>query len=542
MSIMSTAQEVIKKFMSSLDNTSLKGTSALDQAVKACSSFNSMQDVIDNLIADCKASSSYTTFLQEKCGIILGNSDTGAITGSDAGTSTTKTNQSIVPESGSPSYPSGTSFTIKGLTVNIPEKSTLTTDQQTVIQGLYSWWIEEALNLIEESYGLSFTESGTYVNEITVEFENNPSSSTLAYVSSKYSGYSYSYMTANSLTLTINMGRFTNLSTTAQSAEEVISKELSQRIINTFDPNIGINRIEDIDLLHDFIRNNEIYKGNKRITFYYKDDIYDMSRTNGSILTNAVFFTKLYSTLIINNIITKILRGRGRQIHTVQIGVSPNTKRYIDNAMAALAMPEHHLGTLHGSFEQILNPFNSASDIVIPTEENAERYITTDYIPGQDVDMNDEFVKFLLNSIITSFGLDSAVIDTVQGNVEFARTWSMLSLQIANMVKNEQQDLYDSWSRMCLDILSIAGNDETRAAVSNGKIEIRFYEPKSLIIQNSIDDLNNAKSLAENLTDLIPALNFTDDETMRQRAMYEIVKLHTNVDLAKYEKIGSART
>ena len=211
---MSTAQEVIKKFMKSLDNTSLKSTAALDQAVRVCSSFSSMQDVIDNLIADCKASSSYISFLQEKCGIVLGNSDTGAITGSDAGTSTTKTAQSVVSESGGASYPSGTSFTIKGLTVNIPEKSTLTTDQQTVIQGLYSWWIEEALTLIEESYGLSFTETGTYVNEITLKFENNPSSNILAYVTSSYSGYSYSYMTANSLTLTINMGRFTDLSTT----------------------------------------------------------------------------------------------------------------------------------------------------------------------------------------------------------------------------------------------------------------------------------------------------------------------------------------
>ena len=113
--------------------------------------------------------------------------------------------------------------------------------------------------------------------------------------------------------------RATNLAAAQQSAEEVIAKELATKILNTFDPNIGINRVEDIDLMHDFIRNNEIYKGNKRITFYYADEIFDMSRSDGSILVNAVFFTKLYATLLLNNIVTKVLRGRGRQIHTVRI-------------------------------------------------------------------------------------------------------------------------------------------------------------------------------------------------------------------------------
>jgi len=331
--------------------------------------------------------------------------------------------------------------------------------------------------------------------------------------------------------------RATNLSAATQSVEDVISKELAQRIINTFDPNLGISRVEDIDLMHDFIQNNEIYKGNKRITFYYSDEIYDMSRAGDSILTNAVFFTKLYSTLLLNNIITKVLRGRGRQIHTVKMGASPNVQRYLDNAMASLAMPETHLGTLHGSFEQIMNPFNGASDIVIPTDEMDDQYIRTDYIPGQDVDMNDDFLRTLLNSIVTSFGLDSAVIDATNGNLQFARTLTMESLQICNSVRNEQQDLYDPWCAMCLRVLEIMGNDATKAALDNGQIEIKFFEPKSLIIQNIIDDLNNVKSLAENFADLVPRYNIDGMDGERSKFIYDVVKRNSNLDFSDYEEI-----
>lgn len=357
------------------------------------------------------------------------------------------------------------------------------------------------------------------------------------YVTDINEGVSSMVNFAQSLKDQLMKTRATNLSAATQTAEEVISKELATRIIATFDPNLSINRVEDIDLMHDFIRNTELYKGNKRITFYYADEIFDMSRADDSILTNAVFFTKLYATLLLNNIVTKVLRGRGRQIHTVRMGASPNVKRYLDNAMASLAMPEHNLGTLHGSFEQIMNPFNGASDIVIPTEEDDQQYIRTDYIPGQDVDMNDDFLRTLLNAIITTFGLDAAVLDATNGNLQFARTLTMESLQICTSIRNEQQDLHDAWANMCLKVLRIMGTDATRAALDNGQIEVSFYEPKSLIIQNTIDDINNVKSLAENIADVIPEFNEEDSEQRRAIFIYQFVKSRTNLDFGEIEKM-----
>lgn len=342
---------------------------------------------------------------------------------------------------------------------------------------------------------------------------------------------------AQSLKDQLLKSRATNLSVATQTAEDVISKELAKRIIQTFDPNLSINRIEDIDLMHDFIRNNEVYKGNKRITFYYADEIFDMSRADDSILTNAVFFTKLYATLLLNNIITKVLRGRGRQIHTVQTGVSGNTQRYIDNAMASLAMPENNLGILHGSFEQVMNPFNAASDIVIPTEEDGAQYIRTDYIPGQDIDMNDEFLRMLLNSIVSSFGLDSAVIDATNGNLQFARTLTMEHLQICTSIRNEQQDLHPSWEAMCLRVLQIMGSDKLKDALNNRQIEVRFYEPKSLIIQNTIDDLNNVKSLAEYLADISPEFNDDGMEKLRDRFIFNYIASISNYDFGPVRKL-----
>jgi len=240
---------------------------------------------------------------------------------------------------------------------------------------------------------------------------------------------------------------------------------------------------------------------------------------------------------LLNNIMTKVLRGRGRQFHYVRTGVSPSIQRYIQNAIVALTMPENNLGTLHGSFEQILNPYNSSSDIILPVEDGTDKYIETDYVPGQDVDMNDEFLRFLLNSIVSAFGLDSAVIDATNGNLQFARTLSMESLQICNSIINEQQDLHDNWERLVLEVLRIMGSEDTQSAIDQNMIKVEFFEPETLIIQNTIEDLNNVKNYAENIADIIPEFNEDGSEVKRSKFIYTFIKERLNIDWDALENL-----
>ena len=171
---MATAQGVIKDFMKFLDNTSLSGTSALDAAVSSVSKFSSWSDLTKTMVNDCKAyNGDYEAFLKDMCNIILDNEDTGAISGSDAGTGTAKGAESIVPESGSINYPSSNVFTIQGLTVTVPELATLSDSEKFIVGALYTWWINESLSLINSSFGMNFSESGTTVKEMDVEFYNS---------------------------------------------------------------------------------------------------------------------------------------------------------------------------------------------------------------------------------------------------------------------------------------------------------------------------------------------------------------------------------
>lgn len=203
----STPQHVIKKFMAALDRTKLRGISAVDEAIRKSSKFSDAEEVIACMINDCRRINDADKFLRDCCDIILDSADTGAITGWDAGTSTVKTNENIVDERGAVKIFRGSSFTINGLKVNVP--ANLRGVQQNIINGLYTWWVKNALELIEESYGFAyrFDAPNASVRELDVEFVDDDNSA-LAQVHSRYN---VSDGRATSLTLQINMKYYNEL-------------------------------------------------------------------------------------------------------------------------------------------------------------------------------------------------------------------------------------------------------------------------------------------------------------------------------------------
>ena len=107
---MSTAVQTMTNFMNVMENYSAdanaNGVTVLNDAVRSVSRFSSLQDAINNFVADTTSTSTYQDTnqrLQNTCGIVLGAAndfsvDTGAVTGANAGGSTVKNAASIVPE------------------------------------------------------------------------------------------------------------------------------------------------------------------------------------------------------------------------------------------------------------------------------------------------------------------------------------------------------------------------------------------------------------------------------------------------------------
>lgn len=221
-----TQQDIIKTFMKSLDETKeTNWYNAVSEAISLSSGgfYNDLTNLIERFFLDYHnivkfgensiIEESAYKFLQDCCGINLNNNDTGAITGFDTnGSKIQKNAQDIVLEDkplikldelsenelkNLPDIISTNPLTFvkNGLEVVIPNKDSLSSKQKNIINGLYSWWIESALNLIEISYGLTFNKNEvhtiTFINPNTNLYnftKNILGSKTLAAVQPTSSG------------------------------------------------------------------------------------------------------------------------------------------------------------------------------------------------------------------------------------------------------------------------------------------------------------------------------------------------------------------
>ncbi len=240
---MATQLEAIQKFMRSLDNSDKNGETALNRAVNAAFStgLNSFQDVKDTFMTDLrgvsnssvphlKGESDVEYFLRVYCGIDFKTTDSGAITGSDAGNSKTKTDENIISMSGKlkTSF-KDKSFSVNNLNVTLANKSfdSLNDTQQFIWQGLNTWWVKSALDLIANSYDTNFSfidkdyakekklkiknYSSATTKELYVNFIDDSSEDKFSVECTSYEELDNGNAETTGITLTINTAYYTSL-------------------------------------------------------------------------------------------------------------------------------------------------------------------------------------------------------------------------------------------------------------------------------------------------------------------------------------------
>ena len=219
-----TQNDVMKNFMRALvEYPTTVASDALNTAVNTASNglFASWDALIEQFVSDVRnyggtsddgkgyvlgdnqimvPESSTDTFLKNYCGIDLTNEDTGSITGADAGGDVVKTLDSIMPETGDLSaaeYPE-LDKVIGKLTVKWPEMDSLSDKGKMIVAGLNTYWIDAALDLIEESYGISYPDNIGFTMNVTLQDK----------------GKNGKLASASSTNLFINMGYWENIDST----------------------------------------------------------------------------------------------------------------------------------------------------------------------------------------------------------------------------------------------------------------------------------------------------------------------------------------
>lgn len=311
-----------------------------------------------------------------------------------------------------------------------------------------------------------------------------------------------------------------------QRMESMVISTITDNLIKCVNSKFINDNYDDIDIIYEFVRENEIHKKGKRVIFFHPDDICEFKREDGSVMKNAMFMAKLYILTILSNVITNVTRGADRQLYYVKTGLSTDIEGHVNNAIRRIKQSQlrySDFGTIH----DIFNVVGGNVDVFMPQSVDGERPVETEVISGQNVDMNDQFIEFLMRSIILSFGVPSVVVDQMD-QVELARTLSMSNLDIAKTTLDAQLEILPPLTKLIRNVVRYQIPDYEDV----DELEATLNAPIAILLEMSRDLMDSIQNVSETLSNLlIPQENESkSDRKMRLFKLEYFKRNNTNID------------
>ena len=318
----------------------------------------------------------------------------------------------------------------------------------------------------------------------------------------------------------------------AARVEGLVIKAIGDKLIQAIDHRFINDNYDDLDIIYEFVKDNALHRDKKRVVFFHPDDVCEFRRKEGSIMKNCMFLAKLYILTLLSNVITNVTRGADRNIHYVKTGLTTDIEGHTNSAIRAIKQNQIRYSDM-GTINEIFNLVGSTVDVFMPVSVDGERPIETETISGQNVDMNNDFLQWLIKSIIQSFGVPASVIDDFE-NIEFAKTIAMSNMDMAKATLDAQNEIVPDLTKMFRLIVSY----EYPEFEALGDIELTLNPPSVIVFEMNRERINSITEMADTLSQLLIA---PEGETLadKQIRLFKLEYFKANMPTLDWDAIDA---
>jgi len=309
---------------------------------------------------------------------------------------------------------------------------------------------------------------------------------------------------------------------TLKMLENQIIRNIGNAVLANISPKFIEANFDNMDVFYEFLRDRQIHKEARDIIILHPDDVIEFRRQQGSIMKNSLFFLKLYLLLLLSNILTKVRRGSDRTVWYVSNGLSNDIEDSVMQAIEAIQQSQirwSDVGTISG----IVGSVGAIVDLFIPQSSEGDQPIKPEVVSGQQVEMDEPFLQFLIKSIILSFNVPSVIVDYSE-EVDFAKTLSMANLDIASSSAHAQAELNGPLTKLLRYVMAYE-LDLTEQEMET--IYATLIPSKSMLMQITNEIMNTIKDLGQSMAEI----NIIEDnETLRKLFVKEFVRNNLTYD------------
>lgn len=326
----------------------------------------------------------------------------------------------------------------------------------------------------------------------------------------------------------------------SDSKVNIISKVFLDVLSKKIDKDFIRNNKEFKDFIYNLVKQDYILKKEIKVTYFAPDEI--IAFKVPALYRKIVFFAKLYVAMLTNMLLIKMGRAHDKRVFYVDVGADANYEQAISRVIQDIKTKEFKMDML-GEINTILNLTPGRFDDYYIPSINGEKPIEIETLQGMDIDMNNDFLEFLKDSMMAGIGIPRTLIDATK-EIDFART---LSAQNANFVRNVikyQKKFTDPFTKLFRKLYEneFKYNNDSESDILSfidlRDIKVKFPSPATLNMSNITDQIQTVDTNAEFIaSQILPPDQTEGTELKRMMLKGEIVKdFLPSIDWEKYEE------
>jgi hypothetical protein len=291
-----------------------------------------------------------------------------------------------------------------------------------------------------------------------------------------------------STNIKINQG---NLS--AQDVENSFLSKVSDRVVKAFDKKFLENNSKFKELIMNALQFNDLYK--KQIKFQFIPIDYmteftvneDENGEGTSVLVPALFYAKLYLSLLIFKMISVITKSNDTKIYYVkQSGIDTNVVNKVQDVARQIKEKQINFMDLL-NYNSMLGKIGQGKEVFMPVGKSGDRGIEFDILAGQDIQLNTDFMEMLRTGFINATGVPSVIMNYIN-EADYAKTLVMANAKFTGRVVNYQLDFNNSITELYKKLLRYSTEVPDNFIQ---EFEFVLAAPKSLNNMNMADLISN---------------------------------------------------
>ena len=318
---------------------------------------------------------------------------------------------------------------------------------------------------------------------------------------------------------------------------DTVYRSLSELLYKKLDANFVRKNIDIKDSLYDVLKYADAANRQLNVTFLEPEYVQEFEVDEGhSVFDQSLFYAKMWLMLFLSNLSAKVARSNDVRAYYVATDAQGRVDSMVMNAINTLKKNNRSFYSMT-NLGKMISAFNKFDDLVIPKDSDDKHPIDFDIVQGQSVEMDLDILEMIEKIAVDVSGTPLTLIES-SANEEFAKAYAVMNLDYMRNVLDRQIDLNPSNEEFVKKILKYDMNDSANDEEKNtiDALSISFQSPMTLLLTNTVDQVNNAKDLAQAMSDLVLGQNAEQENI--DDFMLEVCKMYApNVPWNKFQEI-----